>query len=74
MCTALEKADDATAASLREAYVAADATTSEGAAAVAKVRQIYDKLEIERAYLVSVQRASRLPSICRCLRQLASAS
>lgn len=74
MCTALEKADDATAASLREAYVAADATTSEGAAAVAKVRQIYGKLEIERAYLVSVQRASRLPSICRCLRQLASAS
>lgn len=56
MCTALEKADDATAASLRQAYIAADATTPEGAAAVAKVRQIYGELEIERAYLVRAQR------------------
>ena len=57
MCTALEKADDATSALLREAYVAADATTPEGAAAVAKVREIYGELEIERAYLVSVHPA-----------------
>lgn len=55
MCTALEKADDATAASLRTAYVAADATTPEGGAAVATVRQMYDELQIERAYLVRVQ-------------------
>ena len=52
MCTALENADDATAASLREAYVAADATTAEGAEAVATVRRIYEDLEVERAYLV----------------------
>ena len=57
MCTALEKADDATAALLREAYVAADATTPEGAAAVTKVREIYGELEIERAYLVRIQPA-----------------
>ena len=60
MCTALEKADEATAASLRAAYVAANATTSEGAAAVAKVRQIYGELAIERAYLVRVPLTARL--------------
>jgi hypothetical protein len=59
MCTALEKADEATATALREAYVAANATTPEGAAAVAKVREIFGKLEIESAYLVRVEPASQ---------------
>jgi hypothetical protein len=59
MCTALEKADEATATALREAYVAANATTPEGAAAVGKVREIFGKLEIESAYLVRVEPASQ---------------